>query len=332
MIKKIWINNFRGIKKGGLSLSPLTILLGANNSGKTTILEAPFLAPNPFRLVPYIEGDIQRTSIEIIHSLHKTLDSKGYRFLLHNYITKKAEINFRVNDEELQLQFIERAQFIDVHIKGVRIGQLELDKSQIHPSKFNLIMKDVLLFSSNLLKLGYRYLEKNWASILNLGICRRVAKEASKLSNDRYSDITIEPFLGGELSLYAYFEDGRRIRFGDLGEGIQNYILARILYEVVNPNILLWDDLGVHFNPRMILRISDWFSDLLEEGKQIILTTHSIEVTRMLASLFDENEDQVRIYLISLEDGILKSKSLTLKNIEELLEAGVDMRMAETVL
>ncbi|RLE62584.1 MAG: hypothetical protein DRJ47_10440, partial [Thermoprotei archaeon] len=44
MIKKVTLRNFRGIAKGEIDLEPLTILVGPNNSGKTTILEALLLA------------------------------------------------------------------------------------------------------------------------------------------------------------------------------------------------------------------------------------------------------------------------------------------------
>jgi len=40
MIEKIVLRNFKGIREGELELAPLTILLGGNNSGKTTLLEA----------------------------------------------------------------------------------------------------------------------------------------------------------------------------------------------------------------------------------------------------------------------------------------------------
>ncbi len=343
MIKKIWINNFRGIKKGEVSLSPLTVLLGANNSGKTTILEALFLAPNPFRKVPYYEKRYER-AVEIVHSLHETLDSKGYTFLLHNYTTKEAEIEFDINGNKYLLQFIRDDPYIYVHtneekedhrritINGKErkiFGRMQRSTASIKIYDPNLFIENTLLISANLTRAGYRYLKVNWASIINLGICRKVAEETSILSRDKYKDITIEPFLGGELSIYAYLEDGRRIRLGDLGEGIQNYMLARILYEVEKPNILLWDDVESHFNPRMILSVAEWFTDLLEGGKQIILTTHSIEAAKMIASL---NEDKARICLISLKNGVLKAKAHTLKEVEELLEAGIDMRMAEPLL
>lgn len=74
MIKILKLENFRGIKKGEIKLAPLTILLGPNNSGKTTILEALFPAPNPFRKVPYFP---LITPLKVIHSLHKTLEDEG---------------------------------------------------------------------------------------------------------------------------------------------------------------------------------------------------------------------------------------------------------------
>ena len=39
MIHEVAFLNFRGIREGHLRLYPLTVLLGANNSGKTTVLE-----------------------------------------------------------------------------------------------------------------------------------------------------------------------------------------------------------------------------------------------------------------------------------------------------
>ena len=69
------LRNFKGVKEGKLELSTITILLGANNSEKTTILEALFLASNPFRIVPYNLDNSLSMAISIIENLHKTLRS-----------------------------------------------------------------------------------------------------------------------------------------------------------------------------------------------------------------------------------------------------------------
>ncbi|MDW5564143.1 MAG: AAA family ATPase [Methanomassiliicoccus sp.] len=41
MIKRIYLNNFRSIKKNAdVTLTPLTVIVGANNSGKSNLIKA----------------------------------------------------------------------------------------------------------------------------------------------------------------------------------------------------------------------------------------------------------------------------------------------------
>jgi len=339
MIRKLKLENFKGIKNGEIRLAPLTILLGANNSGKTTILEALFLAPNPFREVPY---GVHRTAVEIVHFMHKTLDSEGFAFLFNKYATKDAKIECRIDGDEYLLQFIRDDSYIyvstnkeigsEVNIRGraIRcIGELRVETSSLTYGYGEALIGDTLLLSPSLIKLGYEYLKGNWASIVNLGICKKIAEEASAFSNEKYADLTIEPFFGEKLSIYAYVKDGFRIRLGDLGEGIQSYVIARVLYEIVEPEVLLWDDVEAHFNPKMLLRVSQWLSDIVDSGRQVILATHSLEAARIVAGMAEE---EAKIYLTSLNDGIFKAKELTLEEVEELLKAGIDVRVAETLL
>jgi len=344
MIEELSLKNFKGIREGRLKLSPLTILLGGNNSGKTTILEALFLAPNPFRSVPYSIGN-HRVAVEVVNSLHQTLNSEGYGFLLNKYTAENAEIRCRVKDDEILLQFLRIGDQIEVstnkaevshHIINFRgkeirsFGSLSVSSFAIPSIKHSgLFLPNSLLISSRLINPAYDYIEQNWASIINLGIGVKVAEEASQLSREKYKDITIEPFLGRTLAVYAYREDGTRIRLGDLGEGMQSYIISRMLYEVEKPNILLWDDVEAHFNPRILLRIAEWFYDITAANKQVVLTTHSLEAARTIAGF---SEEIARIYLLSLEDGVLKTREMKLEDVEELLKAGVDVRVAEPLL
>ena len=336
MLTHVKIENFRGIKEGEIELAPLTILLGPNNSGKTTILEALFLAPNPFRKVPYYPIN---SALTVIHSLHETLDSQGYAFLLYNYISDQAKLECDFNGTTYLLKFVKEGNNISISAEtrttdGKRksfdnIGQVDVSNLGGSWSNISLPMENTLLINHSLINVGYKHLQHNWASIVNLGICRKVAKESSEFSYEGYRDITIEPFFGEKLALYAYLDDGRRIRLGDLGEGIQSYIISRILYELEKPKILLWDDIESHFNPRILSSIAEWFYDLLEDGRQVVLTTHSIEATKIIAGL---NEEKTGIYLTSLENNVLKTKRLTLKEFIEYSEAGIDIRVAERSL
>ena len=339
MIKQLKIKNLKGIKEGVLDLFPLTILIGSNNSGKTTILEALFLAPNPFRKVPYVP---HYSAVKVLHSLHKTLEDQGFAFLLYRYNAEEALIDCNINGENYFLKFIKKDQYLYVSTnrtlkiffeKGKQIdhfGYLSLFNYETKPLYTSPIIESSLLISSNLLKAGFNYLKENWVSIINMGICRKIAEECSFFSSEKYKDITIEPFLGGKLSVYAYLEDGTRIRLGDLGEGIQSYIIARILYEVEKPSMILWDDIESHFNPKILLKISDWFADLIDEGKQIILTTHSLEAAKIVCSTVDP--EKTRILLLNLEKNVLNKKELTLEELKNFLKSGIDVRVTGSML
>lgn len=95
-VEKIKIKEFRGIKetKEWIRLKKFNIVLGRNNSGKTTLLEALSLLPNPSLLVPLIG----KTKIDLISNLHNTNIGKlvyGYEreALIDYYYKIKKEKN-----------------------------------------------------------------------------------------------------------------------------------------------------------------------------------------------------------------------------------------------
>jgi predicted ATP-dependent endonuclease of OLD family len=356
LITNLSIKEFRGIKEGRIDFLPITILLGSNNSGKSTLLEALFLAPNPIRSVPYFIPEYSQqypsAAVEIVYFLHKTLDYRGYAFLLHNYTSKSAELEFETrmqNDVDSTgkhfLRFLKKDQSIYLTSKDtqaineIRINateeripyfsRLDLNQLRYDAQRRDAFTQDTLLISPKLSKAGYEYFRRNWMEITNSGITRRVASDASRLSPEGYTDFTMEPMLGGQLDLHAYLEDGRRIRLGDLGEGIQSYILSRILCELNEPQVILWDDIESHLNPRMLSHIADWFGDLVEEKKQVIISTHSLEATKVIAGI---NEENTKICITSLRNSILKTKPLTLSEVEKLHKSGIDARTAEALM
>ncbi len=349
MVKRLKLENFRGVKKGEIELGSLTILVGSNNSAKTTIIEALFLLPNPFRLVPYVI-QFQEFAASIVHEMHKTLDSYGYIFLFYKYIEKEAKIEWDNGD---YLKFVKEKGSIytttnkpNFYVSSVQFPPPEfmtsdnigyfgkLDQAttayQLANDKFRneLLAPESLLISSELTKFAYRYISNNWASIMNSGVAKEVAKDISHMVNENYINITIEPFMGSSLSLFGFLEDGSRVRLGDLGTGTQMYIISRILYELKKPKILLWDDIEAHLNPRMLVRIGEWFSELLEDGVQVVVSTHSLEVVRILAEF---NKDAL-ICLTSLDDGILKERKMAIEEVNNLQSAGVDVRLADKMV
>lgn len=348
LIKEVEFSNFKGIEKGKIELYPLTILIGSNNAAKSTILEALFLAPNPMRDVPYsIPGSLSFPSkaVEPLYYIHRTLDYQGYAFLLYNYTANSAKIKLTVinpdnrssDKVEIELAKIKtiirflsnKARRHADYSENFPIGEVYVDLLNLSIFDPHLFLEQTLLFSPKLIQPAYEYLRHEWASIVNTGISRRIAKEISKISPEQYTDFTMEPIIGGKLDMNAYLENGKRIRLGDLGEGTQSYLLTRMLFEIYQPKVLLWDDMEAHLNPRMLLALADWFRELIKSGHQVILSTHSLELARVIGGV---NEEETKICLSSLKNGELQTKLMSLSELENYESLGIDARATEALL
>ena len=296
MIKRLRLENFKGVVEGEAELDKLTILVGPNNSGKTTILEALFLAPNPLRQIPYFPS----TAVQLLLEYHKTLSETGYTFLLNKYIAKNMMI--KVDDRELL--------FTKDSVSGIaiftsylppgyssthRFGERELlelgylrPDSRVEGLSDLRIADNTLLLSTKLAKFAHEYLQTKWIEILNTRAPALISRDVSRFVSEEYVNVTAEPFMAGSTTFYVMLADGTRIRLSDLGAGVHLYVVNRLLYEHYRPDVVLWDDLETHLNPRLLTHVVEWFADLVEEGKQVIVSTHSLEVVETLTAFVED--------------------------------------------
>jgi predicted ATPase len=329
VIHQLRLRNFKGVVEGEAELDKLTILVGPNNSGKTTILEALFLAPNPLRQVPYFPT----TAVQLLLEYHKTLSETGYTFLLNKYIANNMVI--KVDDLELLFTKINGS---GIAVKVTYLSQSGetgiLDLGYLRPDgnvevRSNVQIADnTLLLSTKLAKFAHEYLQSRWIEILNTRAPALISREVSRFVSEEYVNVTAEPFMAGSMTFYAMLADGTRIRLSDLGAGVHLYVVNRLLYEHYRPDVVLWDDLETHFNPRLLTHVAEWFADLVEEGKQVIVSTHSLEVVETLTAFVED----AAVLLTSLRDGKLKVRKLGPKELEEWAKAGIDPRYAEALL
>ena len=338
VIRKLRLENFRGVVEGEIELDRLTILVGPNNSGKTTILEALFLAPNPFRAVPYNP----MTAAELLASYHRALNEKGYTFLVNKYTAEKAvigvddiEITFHKSGPHLAVfvnhqpaGFALQTTLIPINGRELfLVGTLEAGGSARGVEKL-LLTPNTLMLSTKLARFAHEYLRQVWIEISNKGAAAAVAKDVSRYVAEDYVNLTVEPFTGGKLSLFAMLSDGRRVRLSDLGAGVHLYVVNRLLYEHYRPEVVLWDDIEAHLNPRLLSHVAEWFADLVDDGKQVVVSTHSLEAVETLTTFVRD----ATVLVTWLRDGVLKWMRVKPDELREWSRAGIDPRYAEVFL
>ncbi len=338
-IDRLVLRNFRGIVRGEVELAPLTILVGPNNSGKTTILEALALA-HGFRPI-FGNYDIQN----ILSYIHRTYASESLDHLVYSYGARvsRALIAFRTREG------VARAIVIDVHRdhldfylvdKPVNLEELlTIDREELrrsaggkeiaHVHRFRgggtfspiKVLADVVIVRYDLVHRFQDFLYSVWTDIANRGITSRVAEWVSQIAGEKYIDILAEPF-GGKPTLYLYRGDRARVRVGDVGDGVKMLVLSRAVVEYVDPEIVLWDDVEAHMNPRALQLLALWLAELVDGGRQVVVTSHSLEAVTTIAELCDK----ATIVRLALENGELKTEYLSVEDVEKLKSLGIDVR------
>ncbi len=323
MIRKIRFQDFRGIREGELELSPLTVLIGANGSGKTTVLEALLLTHGARSLYG-------KTIFHILSEMHETLTSKGILHLIHKYGSQNKKALIKLENDSGWKNFL-----IKLIGDTLTIGMSESGNEAFYQiaslNKYNMggtyndtiYLYNVLFIRDNLLKDIYHFINVNWIELSASGLTTRIASSLSKIIGLDITDILNEPFIGGSYALMVRLGDGSRIRLGDLGEGIQLLIAFSLLVEYMNPDLILWDDIEAHMNPRSLVYIANKLVDLVDNGKQVVVTTHSIEAARLLSGI----AEKARIVKLELTGGYLKTTPLSYEKLEKYIDLGIDVRI-----
>ncbi len=319
-VNKLTINEFRGVKscKSQLEFSNFTVLIGRNNSGKSTVLEALSLLPSP-TLYNFIT---KKKKIDYLKELHH------YNALKYLY-AGNSELHYYLNDHrEIRFEIIERNDEIDHSInnkyysEGDYLNQFshneEVDRKQLSQLVLFIpyttsILEDIEKRMRNL-----KYL------ITKNGIHISLAKFLNECVNDKYSEIVfLEP-----ISLRKIYENNKvYLQLRDLGSGAEKVVKIMALLEVLSPKLVLIDDFETGLHPTLIRLFLKW---LKEKKWQKIISTHSIDVLYHLAEI--NPNDTTIIQLNKSNEDILSHNVLTLEQIEDILDANNDPRLLVDIL
>lgn len=305
MIENFNIKNFRGIKELSIEkLGRINIILGNNNSGKTSVLDAIMLfsgATNP-RLAVTINWARQYAKIsdEMLHInfydmnpenrivLSGRYNDSKERTLRINYVEEEtdsiSEENVSSNEKHLYLNFAANVCGKTYHT------QLTYPGEQPDSASITFLKK-----SEYTEELVCHYLPSSESYNNNVKLFSELLldkQEKAIIKSLREIEPDLKDIIVANDNLYADLGQERRIPIQVLGDGIRKIISILInIYKVRNGGILLIDEIdnGLHYKSMPTL----WKSILSMTRKydvQLFATTHNIDSLRALNHTLGESD------------------------------------------
>ncbi|PSN97077.1 hypothetical protein B9Q11_04940 [Candidatus Marsarchaeota G2 archaeon ECH_B_SAG-F08] len=337
-VRGLEINGFRGIKhsEGSIPLKKFNVIVGRNNSGKSSFLRALLLFPDPI---------LQASSYSDLFLTHGSVwEGMVYRYrgkCVLKYATDLGELTFTLEYFGANTTAGAKAEF--------SFGGVERQEINLSPPQQTVFLKP-LTYSTyedrKYLKRLFKEMDpqqaalshtlyvaepseslllNSWPELELRNFHVKIAREVSKCVSDSFTELSIRM---NEVVLRK-MSDGVPfyVRFSDQGKGVQFLVYSMALIKLNSPTLVLWDDFGSYMNPMLVKQILEY---LAKSNFQVVLTTHSIDVILELVEV--EPEDSQLLQFEKDGRDVLHHRTLCLDEIKDLLDSNQDPRKLATAV
>jgi predicted ATPase len=286
MLNKISINNFKCHENTKIELRPLTLLVGTNSSGKSSVIQALLL------LIHNITNPKQSPLNGHLVSIGEFLDAKNF---INN--AKEFKINVESKKENLKLTF--------------KSGDDSQDRTIIEKNENSLVIEEYLDYAKNNIsylsanRIGGQDLhDKNIDNQDRFGINgeyaidyfeinkqRRLSKELLKDSTSETLDAQVNYWLnlifnhsistasiqGTDKHIMEYLLTiNRHVRPKNIGSGV-SYLISIIIICLSSKkdDLIIIENPEIHLHPKAQSILTDFFVFIANADRNLIIETHS---------------------------------------------------------
>lgn len=343
-ISSLNIKKFRGIKNLKLSdLGSINILVGENNAGKTSILEAIGVIENPSELGSFVKIGRKR---EILNN-----QSSPYSIFknMFNRTSKTIEITAVISDRDFQLKIdghevdIINEESYTQEEKGFmgKVSVIYGDNNITENLLINQSDKDIVIMGTDLKTVSMEYItpiDHLLKNSPNEVIKKRKKKELIQLLN-----IFDESIIGLEMveenkKTVPYIEHKKLglMPLSTYGDGVKKVLLLGSSIIKSENGVLLIDEVETAIHKDALVDAFKWFINACKKyNVQVFMTTHSIEV---IDSILESQKDlentsflrqSLRVITIknSIDEKITKVRNLDgIRALEAREDFGLELR------
>jgi len=301
VISSVEITRFRGIRDGKLEdLTPLVVLVGPNGCGKSTVLDALYIAGS---------NSSQTAAAETI-ARHRGVEHGARWALFRTESSRNALITVTTTADETrtcELTVHGPAQLVCAVRPGGAKGAVPRGPQRLEGVSEVRLLEPRLPDSRPPLHHLYTKTVEQGGRQQAKAIIVQVVANAKDL------EILTE---GNQPVMHLVFDD-HSVPVALAGDGI--YSLLRISLELASrpEGVVLLEEPEVHQHPGAIRQTMRAILAAVRRDIQVILTTHSLElIDCLLAESSDEDVKKLSLYRLELQDGLLISHRLPGSEVE----------------
>jgi AAA15 family ATPase/GTPase len=317
MIEKIKIENFRCFESLEVEgFKQFNILVGKNNGGKTSLLEALFgsklpeliVYTNTLRHIPLIPEEFAKTLFFNFSSV-QTAKINDIKFKIDRALNPaRGEDDIFISFEQESNNFSIKFAHTDKGIDLQPIGKVK-HEPQI------------------------RFIPTNIPAPIASSECMNLHKENQLediIQTLTRIDTQIKDIAIYGTDLYFKLESGRRVPLGTSGDGIRRIFSLLIQLKTCADGILFIDEIDMGLHHTSMKHLWNAVFDLATKlNVQVFCTTHSIDCLKAAAEvypeLFKNNEDTLRVFNVD-KDRDPKVLSMDIKSLQNMTSKDWELR------
>ena len=355
MLHKIKLSRFKGVKNGEISgFGDVNILIGPNNSGKSTILDSIYLLNHIFDPTDVLGNYIPKyitskkagnTNLKSLHYKYREDESA----VLHPHLkTKKVGLSIGMAYNMTDWSIANSLNIKD----NIQEGKIQREYGrEDYSTSYDTLFENLKRFQNNDLLEYYSHLyesvhptfymhsgifqvleqieRKVWGELHQERKDKRVINKLNDIYDSDIDQLSYVP-IEDDYEFQILFDD-YAAQPGSMGDGFRYAFSLFSGIEAFSPNTVLVEEPENHQHPSAYQGIADAIKEYAEElDIQFFIATHSLDFLNLLIDGDIGTELEISIFHLSLIDGHLEVRNIDKPDLEVMNDLGIDpLRLKE---